>query len=159
MVKIGFEFARQKYKPDKINFLLIAEAPPRVESGRFFYFEDVQDADILFLETMKAIYPVNCSNTRRVRQRKGEFLERFKNDGFYLIDASDRPMEDNRPSKKKRQIKNSLPSLIEKVRSLVFFIELFCGIRPINNNIEITVPSSKFPSLGICYPFFITSFI
>jgi hypothetical protein len=46
-------------------------------------------------------------------------LERFKNDGFYLIDASDKPMEDNRSSKKKRQIKNSLHSLIEKVRSLV----------------------------------------
>ncbi len=119
MVKVDFEFARQKYKPDRIKFLLIAEAPPKVESVRFFYFKDVHDADNLFLETMKVLYPADYSNTKSIRQRKGEFLERFKNDGFYLIDASDKPMKDTRPATKKKQIEMSLPSLIEKVRSLV----------------------------------------
>jgi hypothetical protein len=52
-----FEDARQKYKPDEIKFLLIAEAPPDAESGRFFYFEEVDKHDNLFIETMKVLYP------------------------------------------------------------------------------------------------------
>ncbi len=117
-MEIDFESTRQKYRPERIKFLLIAEAPPKVESKRFFYFEDVQRGDSLFWETMKVLYPDDCSNIKTVRQRKREFLERFQKDGFYLIDATDAPIEDTRPGKKEKQIKKSLPSLIEKVRSL-----------------------------------------
>jgi hypothetical protein len=118
-MKIDFESARQKYKPDRIKFLLIAEAPPKAGSGRFFYFENVKKGDSLFLETMKVLYPDECSDVRNVRRRKREFLERFRNDGFCLIDAADTPMEDTRPAKKKKQIEKSLPSLVQKVRRLI----------------------------------------
>jgi len=123
MMKEDFESARQKYKPKVIKFLLIAEAPPKVESKRFFYFEDVQKYDYLFLETMKVLYPddsdIKNGNTKSIRRRKREFLERFEKDGFYLIDASDEPIKDKSKSAKRKQIEKSLPSLIEKVRSLV----------------------------------------
>lgn len=36
-----FAKARAKYKPDPVRYLLVAEAPPKADSGRFFYFEDV----------------------------------------------------------------------------------------------------------------------
>jgi hypothetical protein len=36
-----------------------------------------------------------------------------------LIDASDKPMIDSCKSKKKKQIKESLPSLIERVKGLI----------------------------------------
>lgn len=111
-----FELAREKYKPEKIKFLLIAEAPPSVESGCFFYFEDVRKGDSLFLETMKALYPDKYTNTPDVRARKKEFLQRFKNDGFYLIDSLDHPIE---RSNKIEQIKNGLQQLIEKIERLV----------------------------------------
>jgi len=117
-MKEDFESVRQKYKPEVIKFLLIAEAPPKVESKRFFYFEDVQNGDSLFLETMKVLYPDDCSVTKNVRRQKRKFLERFKNDRFYLIDATDTPMEDSRPAEKREQIKKSLPSLIKKIRSV-----------------------------------------
>ena len=117
-MKKDFEFARQKYKPKVIKFLLITEAPPKVESKQFFYFEDVQNGDSLFLETMKVLYPDDCLVTKNVRRQKRKFLERFKNDGFYLIDTTDIPIEDSRPAKKREQIKKSLPSLIKKVRSI-----------------------------------------
>jgi hypothetical protein len=113
-----FESARQKYKPEVIKFLLIAEAPPRVEAKRFFYFEDVQKHDSLFWETMKVLYLGDCSVTKSLRRRKREFLEKFRNDGFYLLDATDTPMEDRRPAKKRERIEESLPSLIEKVRNV-----------------------------------------
>lgn len=73
-MKIDYESSRQKYKPEIIKFLLIAEAPPRAESKRFFYFEDIQNGDSLFLETMKVLYPSDCSNIKTVRQRKRDFL-------------------------------------------------------------------------------------
>ena len=67
---------------------------------------------------MKVLYPDDVSNIN-VRERKPKFLKRFKDDGFYLIDASDTPMEDTRPVKKKKQLEKSLPSLVRKVRSLI----------------------------------------
>ena len=113
-----FESAQQKYKPKKIKHLLIAEAPPKIESGRYFYFENVQKGPTLFLEIMKVLYPDDVSKIN-VLEKKPQLLKRFKDDGFYLIDASDTPMEDIRPAKKKKQLEKSLPSLVHKVRNLI----------------------------------------
>ena len=114
-MKMDFESARQKYKPEIIKFLLMAEAPPR---ERFFYCQDVKDHDHLFLETMKVLYPNDCL-VGSVRQQKHKFLERFKDNEFYLIDASDTPMKDTHPAQKRKQIKRSLHILVEKVRGLI----------------------------------------
>lgn len=114
-----FEAARRKYKPEEIKFLLVAEAPPHESSCRFFYFENVPTGDSLFLETMKVLYPDEYTDTIIVRSRKPEFLHRFKRDRFYLIDSTDTPMEDPRPSRKRQQIRRSLPSLVEKLAELI----------------------------------------
>lgn len=114
-----FEKARMKYKPDTIRYLLIAEAPPEFETGRFFYFENVPDHDALFLETIKVLYPKDWTNVKDVRKNKREFLERFKRDGFYLIDSTDIPMTGKNSSVKKKIIEGSYSSLEEKVRLLV----------------------------------------
>lgn len=71
------EVARSKYKPRKIKYLLIAEAPPEESSNRFFYFEHVEIKDSLFLETMKVLYPDNYTDTKTVRSRKKHFLNKF----------------------------------------------------------------------------------
>jgi len=47
-----FEAARNKYNPDHIELLFIAEAPPANDSRRFFYFVQVDIGDTLFLEMM-----------------------------------------------------------------------------------------------------------
>jgi len=113
-----FETARTAYKPQAIKYLFVAEAPPKEGSGRFFYFDNVSDKDSLFLETMKVLYPKHYSEAKIVRLQKKQFLERFKSDGFYLIDSCDSPMEDSSPSKKRKQIQGSLPSLRNKLREL-----------------------------------------
>ena len=41
------EAARRKYKPEKIDLLFIAEAPPNA-INRFFYYENVTEADYLY---------------------------------------------------------------------------------------------------------------
>jgi len=119
MEAINFEACRKKYKPEKTRHLFISEAPPKLDSKRFFYYEQVQMADYLFLETMKVLYPDDFSDIKNLRQRKGEFLRKFQREGFYLIDASNEPMKDRRRSKKKKQIKDSLETLIKKVRNLI----------------------------------------
>ena len=113
-----FEAARQKYRPKRIEYLLIAESPPRTGSGRFFYFEQVPTGDSLFLETMKLLYPEDYWHTKLVRSQKRRFLQRFKEDGFYLIDSTDTPMEGSRPAKKREQIAKALPSLREKLQQV-----------------------------------------
>src|SRR5271165_1583058 len=99
----SFEKASRKYRPAVVEVLFIAEAPPAYRFERFFYFEHVGNADTLFLEMMKVLYPVDtgfASNdegspefqAKDLRRRKVEFLERFRQDRFYLIDASEGPM-------------------------------------------------------------------
>ena len=109
------ELARNKYRPDHIELLFIAEAPPANDSRRFFYFVPVDIGDTLFLEMMKVLYPKKAKfveydgngkpgfNAKQVRNRKAEFLEKFKRDGFYLIDAVDEPMPKNATTKMKEE--------------------------------------------------------
>jgi hypothetical protein len=124
----SFEKASRKYRPASIKVLFIAEAPPAYRFERFFYFEHVSEADTLFLEMMKVLYPIETGfvpsrksgfQAKIVRQRKTEFLERFKRDGFYLIDAFEEPMPENAATAaKKRIIRDALPELKKKVRKL-----------------------------------------
>jgi hypothetical protein len=131
------EEASRKYRPRPIRLLFIAEAPPALESGRFFYLTSLTTGDTLFLEMMKVLYPTDTGfaeredhqksnfDAKRIRQRKKELLEKFKRDGFYLIDASEQPMpKDADAAIKTRIIRTALPALREKVRKL-------CGDRDV----------------------------
>jgi len=50
------ESARQKYLPNNIKAIIIAEAAPD-SIDRFFYYEDVRTADYLFLGIIGVLYP------------------------------------------------------------------------------------------------------
>lgn len=116
-----FEQARQKYKPDKIKYLLIAETPPKLSSNRFFYFEEVSDKDSLFWETMKVLYPEKIENIpiKVLRLKKKYFLDLFKNDGFYLIDSLEIPFEKKYSSQQKiKLIKSGQDKLYDKIKSI-----------------------------------------
>jgi hypothetical protein len=127
----AFEVARNKYRPNQIKLLFIAEAPPSYDSRRFFYFDPVHKGDVLFLEMMKVLYPkmarfIESDDNRKpefeakeVRNHKAEFLEKFKRDGFYLIDAVDEPIPGNASTKMKEGlILSSLPRLKDKIHTL-----------------------------------------
>ena len=112
---MSFDAARAQYRPPQINILFVAESPPRAGSNRFFYFENVERGDSLFVEMMKALYPLDVPPTPLLRRRKAEFLTRFQSDGYYLIDASPTPIGDRT---KKQAIKEGLPSLAAAIREL-----------------------------------------
>jgi len=112
-----FEKARKKYKPATVKYLLIAEAPPQIDTGRFFYYENVKDHDGLFLETMKALYPNDYIDTKSTRRYKEKFLKTFMAEGYYLLDAANYPIRDIR--KKEAQLKADLPSLIYRIKEII----------------------------------------
>ena len=126
-----FAEASRKYRPTPIRLLFIAEAPPALKFGRFFYFASLTNGDTLFLEMMKVLYPIDTGfveyddnrkpdfDAKRVRQSKEKWLKKFKRDGFYLIDALEQPMPENAgTTTKKQMIRSALPELRRKVQRL-----------------------------------------
>ncbi|QMV19905.1 hypothetical protein GOB94_15365 [Granulicella sp. 5B5] len=125
----SFALASRKYYPAAVRILFVAEAPPACESKRFFYFTGLRQGDTLFLEMMKTLYPAEvgysgerCRDgfpSRTIRLRKPELLNRFKSDGFYLIDACEQPMPQGaNTALKVALMQEALPALKAKVRLL-----------------------------------------
>ena len=106
----------------KIKYLLIAETPPKSNSNRYFYYENVKEKDSLFLETMKVLYPefVSDKSIKEIRLNKKLLLEKFKKDGFYLIDALEKPFEEKYNSTKKiKLIKQGQENLLKRINELI----------------------------------------
>ncbi len=117
--KNKFESARKKFLRKPIDILFVAEAPPPLDSCRFFYFVEVTRGDSLFLEMMKVLYPDRFISAPELRARKKEFLDHFKEDGFYLIDACEAPLPRRaKKSLKKIKLREGLPCLKEKLKDL-----------------------------------------
>lgn len=113
-----YESWRLKYKPDTIRWLFVAESPPS-DPTRFFYYEHVPRADSLFLELIKALYPMQFTTARKVRVEKRAFLERFRRDGCYLEDAVEYPLGEMGPTGKARKLQEALPRLMSRLQTLV----------------------------------------
>jgi len=76
-----------------IRYLLVAEAPP--SEDRYFYFDDVTFADNLFTGTMRILFSERFVGYigRRSTQQKQSLLRSFQEEGFWLLDAVDSPLE------------------------------------------------------------------
>ena len=113
--KKKIEEARENYKPVKIKYLLIAEAPPK-SIERFFYYLDVKTADWLFLGVMEALYPSEKQEyllQKRKSKLKEKLLLKFMGEGFYLIDLLDFPL-----SFYSEDLSNTTDALVKKVKQL-----------------------------------------
>ena len=58
--------AAAKYRPEQVQLLLVAEAPPAA-LNRYFYFEDVRDQDSLFRHVVRSV-----AGRRALASREGE---------------------------------------------------------------------------------------
>lgn len=119
-----YEQIRQRYKPDHIKALLIAESPPpspNTQSSRHFYrSEPIRKDDRLFVNTIKALYPEVADITEaQLEPQKELWLRRFQHDGWYMIEALEKSQV-HEITKRQRQdrIATSLPRLIERVGAL-----------------------------------------
>jgi len=79
--------AAAKYRPETIELLLIAEAPPAA-LDRYFYFEHVSSHDSLFGYVVRAVIGVEPS-----RPDKPIHLRRLRDRGVFLIDLKPEPKE------------------------------------------------------------------
>jgi hypothetical protein len=120
----SYDKLRQQYRPAHIKILLIAESPPpaaSAQSSRQFYRTDrIRSDDRLFTNTMRALYPETIDLPEPELERdKTQWLRRFQNDGWYMIEALEYSQV-HAVTKKQRQarIRDSLPRLIERVREL-----------------------------------------
>lgn len=115
-----YERARARYRPERIRILFVAEAPP-ADLRRFFYFEDVEEHDWLFLGLIRWLYQeADEAEIDEMRSRKREYLEKFREDGYYLVDARDVPMPRGAKAAMKRQLlRDSLDQLEMNLRALV----------------------------------------
>ncbi len=106
--------AREKYRPENIKIMFIAEAPP-CTSDRFFYFDNVRTGDSLFLHVIRAVFPdLESWETKQIRAKKEELLYRFKEAGYFLEDSSSIAIPKGTKNKE-RIIKESLPDLIHRI--------------------------------------------
>lgn len=108
--------ARNKYKPRHIRVLLLAEAPPS-SLDRHFYFEDVKKQDSLFLEIMGVLYPEQKAaylQSGRETELKRSLLQRFREDGFWLMDLSEVPFEVSNDT-----LESCVPQLIARLEKQI----------------------------------------
>jgi hypothetical protein len=120
----NYDAEREKYKPKKITTLFIAESQPpaaAVASSRQFYRTDViYREDRLFTNTMRALYPAAVELAESdLKLQKKVWLEKFKHDGFYMIEALETSLA-HEVTKEQRQelIWAALPRLLERIKEL-----------------------------------------
>ena len=113
---MNYEEAARKYKPDKVNYLLIAESPPHrpTKEGklRYFYFDNIIERDNLLRYIIEGVFSEEYVNTD-----KKLWLTKLKRFGYFLIDAVDYPI-DNLPEGKERNnhVRKNIPILLDKIK-------------------------------------------
>ena len=120
----SYDKIRQRYRPDRIKILLIAESPPPpADDGgsRHFYRSDkIRPDDRLFANTIKALYPEAAElKENELEQEKEKWLRKFQADGWYMIEALEEslPHEITKPERQ-ALIARHLPRLLERVKQL-----------------------------------------
>lgn len=97
--------AAERYRPDRIRLLLIAEAPP-ADPDRYFYFHEVNAHDSLFRHVIRSLLGVEPT-----RENKAELLAQLQQQGTFLIDLKPDPV-DSTP------LNSYVPELVHRVHRL-----------------------------------------
>jgi hypothetical protein len=79
--------AAQRYRPDRVDTLLVAEAPPSAPD-RDFYFEHVPTQDSLFRHVVEGVLG------EKPTRDKVPWLDDLCERGWFLIHVSDEPFRD-----------------------------------------------------------------
>lgn len=108
--------AAAKYRPVKTRILFVAESPPKA-LDRYFYFEEVKSGDWLWIALMKGLFPSEWRRTKEERPRKRQWLSRFRDSGFWLVDAVKEPVSGS-SRQRVALIESVAPALISEIREI-----------------------------------------
>ena len=118
---MDLEEARRAYLPGRVRLVFVAEAAPD-DPERFFYNPDVRQQDWLYLYLMTALYglPDSTKERRRLRTVKAEMLARFRDEGYYLVDALDyRLAAGTKSAARTRLIRTAAPGKVAEIAALL----------------------------------------
>lgn len=111
-----YDTLREQHRPKEIGVLFVGESPPDpgASEKRFFYSPTLFPADNLFRGLMLALYNAGPS---QLRASKPYWLNRFKEDGFWLEDLTDRPVNHLSDSDRRRARLDAVPDAIARIRT------------------------------------------
>jgi len=98
--------AAERYRPDVVDLLLVAEAPPSAPD-RFFYFEHVTTHDSLFRYVVRGILGETPSRD------KAPYLDELCARGVFLLHLSDEPF-----TSWSDVVPHCVPGLVQRCRGL-----------------------------------------
>lgn len=110
--------ASEKYLPDKIKVLFIAESPPAPYSNgeeSYIYF-DTAKKEVLLTTITTAIFGDGNGFTKGCN--KVYFLKRLKAGGYFLIDAVEYPINKVKAKVRESMIKEGLKNFLKRLNTL-----------------------------------------
>jgi hypothetical protein len=107
-----YEELRERYRPTRLRYVLIAESPPDPGEGeRRFFYSPALTIDNLYRSVAEAVYGERDDVDVR---DKPAVLHRLREDGFWLIDAVEYPVNKLGSSDRARAINAGVPRLIAR---------------------------------------------
>lgn len=110
---------RERWRPETINLLLIAESAPAIRPGdrrRYFYDEDLTGSDGLFREVVKVL--LGTGSLRSGNGAKVPWLRQLRNMGVYLIDLSPVAVDKDMVTDRRGTLQRYVPDCVERASSL-----------------------------------------
>lgn len=108
---------REEYKPETVKVLFVAESPPESvdEDVRFFYNPSQERWDHMYRSVMKAVFP----DFEYRPHEKGIWLSKFKEHGYYMIDATDSPVNRLSSAERRSVINSAVNEKIFQIAKLI----------------------------------------
>ncbi|MFC8304924.1 hypothetical protein ACFUCV_14785 [Specibacter sp. NPDC057265] len=111
---------RRQWKPDRVKLLMIAESAPAdggdISRRRFFYAADRLGPDNLFRGVVEAMY--GTSKVDLQLTGKHPWLERLRDDGFFLIDLAPYPVNALGAAERRRILHEAVPGCVARASAL-----------------------------------------
>jgi hypothetical protein len=114
---VWYEELRQRYRPSVVRVLLIGESPPdpRDAERRYFYAPVLSKYDNLYRGVSMAFYGESASFDVRAKVAN---LERLRDDGVWLVDAVERPVNARTKSERRHAIRENLDGLVARCSAI-----------------------------------------
>lgn len=111
-----YDELRDRYRPAVVRLLLIGESPPDPRAGvRRFFYSPTLSYDNLYRGVAEALYGTEASFDVRAKVVN---LERMRDDGVWLIDTVEAPVNASTLAERRRAIRSSVGGLVDRCQKI-----------------------------------------